>query len=224
MCFQIHIPIRGHTSRSLIGTTVSLLACAFLALACKKAGPASIDGFEGPNILWLVAEDLSPHLPSFGDSTVATPHLSRLAAEGVRYPNFFSPSGVCAPSRAAIALGMYPTRTGAMHMRTGPWYAANPDPPEFWGDQRRVYEALPPAGTHMHSTYLRGAGYYTTNNAKQDYQFRAELTAWDESSASAHWRNRPDPGQPFFSIFNFGPYKSQRFLLFRLLGYVTVIF
>ncbi|MDG1573337.1 sulfatase [Robiginitalea sp. M366] len=158
---------------------------------------------EKPNILWLVAEDLSPHLPAFGDSTVVTPNLDRLAAQGVRYPNFFSPSGVCAPSRAAIALGMYPTRTGAMHMRTGPWYAPNPDPPATWGENRPVYEALPPAGTHMHSTYLRAAGYYATNNAKQDYQFRVELTAWDESSRSAHWRNRPDARQPFFSIFNF---------------------
>lgn len=159
---------------------------------------------ERPNILWLVAEDLSPHLPAYGDSTVATPHLDRLAAEGVRYTRVFSPSGVCAPSRAALALGMYPTRTGAMHMRTGPWYAPADKPPDTWPTGQKIYEALPPEGTHMHSTYLRRAGYYATNNAKQDYQFRAELTAWDESSNRAHWRNRPDPDQPFFSIFNFG--------------------
>ena len=48
-----------------------------------------------PNILWLVAEDLSPIIPPFGDSTVTTPNLSRLAAEGVRYTHAFSPSGVC---------------------------------------------------------------------------------------------------------------------------------
>ena len=54
-----------------------------------------------PNILWIVAEDLGPYIAAFGDSTVATPNLDRLAAEGVRYPNLFSPSGVCAPSRAA---------------------------------------------------------------------------------------------------------------------------
>lgn len=38
-----------------------------------------------PNILWVVAEDLSPYIPSFGDSTVVTPTLDRLAAEGVCY-------------------------------------------------------------------------------------------------------------------------------------------
>jgi len=40
-----------------------------------------------PNILWLVAEDLSPVIPSFGDSTIQTPNLSRLAAEGICYDN-----------------------------------------------------------------------------------------------------------------------------------------
>ncbi|MCZ0953271.1 MAG: sulfatase-like hydrolase/transferase, partial [Rhodospirillaceae bacterium] len=71
-----------------------------------------------PNILWLVAEDMSPYLASFGDSTVATPNLDRLAAEGVRFTNVYSVSGVCSPSRAALATGMYPTSIGAHHMRT----------------------------------------------------------------------------------------------------------
>ena len=73
---------------------------------------------QQPNILWLVAEDLSPYIPSFGDSTIQTPNLSRLAAEGVRYTNVFDISGVCAPSRAALITGMYPSSIGAHHMRT----------------------------------------------------------------------------------------------------------
>lgn len=74
---------------------------------------------EKPNILWLVAEDLSAYIPTYGDSTVATPNNSRLTKEGVKHTNFYSPSGVCAPSRSAIVTGMYPTRIGAHHMRTG---------------------------------------------------------------------------------------------------------
>ena len=50
---------------------------------------------------------------------------------------------------------------------------------------------------------MRKAGYYCTNNSKEDYQFNKPVTAWDESSRQAHWRNRK-PGQPFFAIFNFG--------------------
>ena len=160
------------------------------------------------NILWLVAEDLSPIIPPFGDSTVTTPNLSRLAAEGVRYTHAFSPSGVCSPSRAAIATGMYPSHIGANHMRTGPW-SMHGTSPRFLAFAQRymppgvpLYEPVPPPEVKMHSEYMRRAGYYATNNSKEDYQFRAPLTAWDESSDEAHWRNRA-PGQPFFSIFNF---------------------
>ena len=37
---------------------------------------------------------------------------------------------------------------------------------------------------------------------KTDYQFEPPLTAWDELGPRAHWRNRPDPEQPFFAVFN----------------------
>lgn len=175
--------------------------------------PASVDTLDPsfdarPNILWLVAEDLSPYIPSFGDSTVATPNLSRLAAEGVCFDNVYSPAPVCAPARAAIATGMYPNRIGANHMRTGPWYSGNVTPQLIAMSAENApeglipYEAVPPPDVKMMSEYLRMAGYYCTNNAKEDYQFRKVETAWDESSSKAHWRNRAE-GQPFFAVFNF---------------------
>ena len=106
-----------------------------------------------PNVVWLVAEDLSPVIPSFGDSTIQTPNISRLAAEGVCYDNVYSPSPVCAPSRAALSTGMYPNHIAASHMRTGPWFAT--DMPEkfikrfdkYMPEGMSNYEALPPAGT-----------------------------------------------------------------------------
>ena len=168
-------------------------------VGCQDAGTQVIDQPNlptRPNILWLVAEDLSPIISSFGDDTVATPNLDRLAAEGVRYTRVFSTSGVCAPSRAAIATGMYQNRIGAQHMRTT-------NVSGFGVEGLIAYEAVPPPYVKMHSQYFREAGYYTSNNAKEDYQFRKAVTAWDESSNQAHWRNRAS-GQPFFSIFNFG--------------------
>lgn len=161
-----------------------------------------------PNILWLVVEDISSYLPMYGDSTIETPNLSRLAAEGICYDNVFAPAPVCAPARAAIATGMYPNRLGADHMRTGPWMMG-----EVTAQMKNIaaknspeglvpYEAVPPAEVKMMSEYLRMAGYYCTNNVKEDYQFRKSLMAWDESSAKAHWRNREE-GQPFFAVFNF---------------------
>ena len=163
-----------------------------------------------PNILWLVAEDLSPYIPSFGDSTVETPNLSRLAAEGICYDHVYSPAPVCAPARAAIATGMYPTHIGAGHMRTGPWFQSGLPQSVYDNAVKSAhpksippYEAVPPPEVKMMSEYLRINGYYCTNNAKEDYQFFKPVTAWDECSGEAHWRNRAS-GQPFFSIFNFG--------------------
>ncbi|MEQ9209780.1 MAG: sulfatase-like hydrolase/transferase, partial [Pseudomonadales bacterium] len=146
-----------------------------------------------PNILWLVVEDMSPIIPAYGDNTIETPAISALAEEGVKYTNVYSTSGVCAPSRAALALGMYPSSIGANHMRTTSYTEVTGLP---------SYEAVPPAQAKMLSQYLREHGYYTTNNQKTDYQFQEPKTAWDESSPYAHWRNRPDD-KPFFAVFNF---------------------
>lgn len=148
---------------------------------------------ERPNILWLVTEDMGAYLPSFGDSTIVTPNLSRLAKEGVVYPNLYATSGVCAPSRAAIATGMYASSIGANHMRTTSYTEVTGLP---------KYGAVPPPEVRMVSELLRADGYYCTNNYKTDYQFQEPMTAWDESSPYAHWRNR-GAGQPFFSVMNF---------------------
>jgi len=163
------------------------------------------------NILWIVAEDLSSYLPMFGDSTIQTPHLSRLAREGVCYDNFFTPAAVCAPARSAIALGMYPTHLGSNHMRTGPWYkyglsqeVKDKYSKDAMPEGISAYEAIAPDKARMMSEYLRMQGYYCTNNAKEDYQFIRTLTAWDDCSQTGHWRNRPNPDQAFFSIFNIG--------------------
>ena len=59
-----------------------------------------------------------------------------------------------------------------------------------------------PAGWKMFPAYLREAGYYTSNNSKEDYNLEKPPGTWDDSSNKAHWRNRA-PGQPFFSVFNF---------------------
>ena len=183
--------------RTAGGRAGVLLFALFVALGQGRAWGQDPSTADRPNILWLVAEDLSPYIAAFGDATVETPHLDRLAAEGVRYTNVFSVSGVCAPSRAALSTGMYPTSIGAHHMRTTIQQAA----------AREIglidYEAVPPPHVRMVSEILRENGYYATNNSKEDYQFHPSRMAWDESSLFAHWRNGPE-GKPFFSVFNFG--------------------
>ena len=97
-----------------INNLVFILLLYFWSISC---GPRSLNSKgESPNIIWLVAEDLGPYITAFGDSTVDTPILDRLAREGVRYTNVYSVSGVCSPSRAALATGMYPSSIGAHNM------------------------------------------------------------------------------------------------------------
>ena len=147
-----------------------------------------------PNILWLSVEDMSPRLGCYGDSTVATPNIDRLAREGVRYANAFSTAGVCAPSRCAIITGMYQTSVGGHNMRTFNIY------PEVKGVPKN-YSIVPPPYIKAFPEYLRAAGYYCTNNVKTDYQFVPPPTVWDENSNQGHYKNRK-PGQPFFAVFN----------------------
>jgi arylsulfatase A-like enzyme len=136
---------------------------------------------------------MSPRLGAYGDRLARTPALDRLARESIRFTRAFATAPVCAPSRAAIITGMYQTAIGAQHMRT-----TEDRVPELPGP----YLAVPPFYVKAFPEYLRAAGYYTSNRRKTDYQFGEPFTIWDDLSDTAHWRNRPDPTQPFFAVFN----------------------
>jgi arylsulfatase A-like enzyme len=147
------------------------------------------------NILWLSVEDMSPHLGSYGERLVATPHLDKLASRAIRYTNAFTAAGVCAPSRNAIITGRMQTSNGGHNMRT-----LNNTYPEQTG-LPKSYSAVMPEDVRPLPEYLRAAGYWCTNNAKTDYQFEDGPTYWDQNGNKAHYRNRPE-GMPFFSVFN----------------------
>lgn len=133
-----------------------------------------------PNILWITSEDNGPHLGCYGDTYATTPQLDALGAKGLRYLTCWSNAPVCAPARTTIITGVYPTSTGSEHMRS------NVRMPDFM---------------KMYPQILREAGYYCTNNSKEDYNLEKPPGVWDESSGKAHWKNRRS-GQPFFAIFN----------------------
>ncbi len=154
-----------------------------------------------PNILWITCEDISPYLGAYGYD-IQTPNIDRLAKEGVRYKKAYTTAGVCAPSRSAMITGMYQTSIGTQHMRTigDPRFQPVPS-----------YSAVIPDYVKCFPEYLRKAGYFCTNNEKQDYQFIAPVTVWDENGPAASFRHRPDH-KPFFSVFNFGiTHESQLF-------------
>jgi arylsulfatase A-like enzyme len=109
-----------------------------------------------------------------------TPSIDRLAKKGVLFKNAYATAPVCAPARSCLVTGVYATSMGTQNLRS------DFKIPDF-------IRTLP----HI----LRDAGYYCSNNYKEDYNFN-DSTIWDESSHEAHWRHGPS-GKPFFSVFNF---------------------
>ena len=158
------------------------VVCLGLWLSGCVSRECVVCGADRPNILWISCEDISPLLGCYGAAGARTPRLDGLASEGVLWTRAFSCHGVCAPSRTGIITARHPISLGANHMRS------------------RVEL---PAGVRLFPELLREAGYYCTNNSKTDYNVVRDLKlVWDESSGKAHWRNRRDPEQPFFAVFN----------------------
>jgi uncharacterized sulfatase len=159
--------------RFLLAGVAAVSALCAASLAAEQDQPR-------PNILWLTSEDHGPHMGCYGDAYATTPNVDQLAAKGMIYTRAWSCAPVCAPARTTLISGMYPPSTGSEHMRSMVAY---------------------PAGKKMFPQILRAAGYYCTNNAKEDYNLEQPGQVWDVSSRAAHWKNRR-PDQPFFAVFN----------------------
>lgn len=187
--------------RDFIKTFAAAAPALQLGLRPQPAAPSG----RRPNILWITIEDTSVHfLGCYGNRSARTPHLDRLAREGVRFTRAFSTAPVCAPSRCAMITGCLAEALGTGQMRS-----AYPIPAEI------------PGFPH----YLRRLGYFTTNNLKTDYNLQDEprfvADAWDQCFGSGGWGTTFDPttsaprddsreagwwhrpaGNPFFSVFN----------------------
>ena len=162
------------------GTGGRILCLLLLGLLLFGGQPRAGWAQDRPNILWISAEDLGPHLGVYGDPYADTPHLDSLAARGLTYRHVWSNFPVCAPARTTIATGMYATSLGAQHMRS--------------------FVEIPP-GVRLFPQYLRDAGYFTSNRKKEDFNVPKPGRLWDKHGRRAHWRQREE-GQPFFSVFN----------------------
>ncbi len=171
---------------------VTILSCVAVAGAVRAA-----QGTERPNIVWIIAEDMSPDFGCYGQKTIETPNVDRLAAEGVRFTNAIVTGPVCSACRSALITGMYQTSIGAHHHRSG---------------RGRVKIHLPPPVRPVPELF-RQAGYAVLNLrfgdfmksdeqlaadpsvrvAKTDYNFEYDAALYDRT----HWRRRPK-GRPFF--------------------------
>ncbi len=100
-------------------TTPLRFACLLFAFALSSSARAETP----PNIILILADDLGyGELGCYGQKLIATPHLDRLAAEGVRFTQFYAGSTVCAPSRSVLMTGQH---TGHTRVRGN----AGPDRP-----------------------------------------------------------------------------------------------
>ena len=180
------------TTRLPFRLTILLLGGGVLGSLALAAAP------NHPNIIWIVSEDNSAYtVGAYGDPLARTPVLDRMAEQGIVFDHCYATAPVCAAARASIITGRYAPSLGTQHMRS---YVTLPDDLKYF------------------PTYLREAGYFTTNCAKTDYNAVIQPGAWDENGPEADWRHR-QPGQPFFSVINiFGSHESS---LHRRLPLVT---
>ncbi len=147
------------------------------------------------NVVWIIADDLSPDLSCYGNTDVSTPNIDRLAAEGARFTNAYVTGPVCSASRSAMITGMYQTSIGAHAHRS---------------HRNDGFSLQPPV--RLITDYLRDAGYFTVNDHesglggrnKTDFNFQ-HAQPFDGSD----WRDRA-AGQPFYAQVNiFEPHRGR---------------
>jgi len=157
-----------------------------------------------PNILWFVVDDMSANFSCYGEKTIQTPHVDRLAREGTRFANAFTTAPVCSPCRSGLITGMYQTSIGAHHHRSG----------------RGVEKITLPEGVVPVPKLLQQAGYYSCIGnglpavkgkkgkgggiGKTDYNFEYDADMY----ANADWAGRK-AGQPFFMQVQLGGGKQR---------------
>jgi N-sulfoglucosamine sulfohydrolase len=150
-----------------------------LALLALLLVASPLSAVERPNVVWIVAEDMSPNMGCYGDADALTPNLDKLAAQSARFTRCFTHAPVCAPSRSGLITGVYPTTLGSHHMRS----KLTKTPPLF-PDQ------------------LRKAGYFVAWPGKTDFNFDVPK-GWVDSVAD--WTKNPDTlpkDKPFFAYVN----------------------
>ncbi len=146
---------------------------------------------QKPNILWICVEDMSPNMSCYGETTIETPNIDRLAREGAHFTQAFITCPVCSPSRSAMVTGMYQTTIGAHNHRSS----------------RHEEKIHLPEHIRLIPDYFQHAGYYTSNGrmiptnpqkktqkGKTDYNFVFDPNVYDGND----WFDR-EPGQPFFA-------------------------
>ena len=160
------------------------LCLTLTAIFCFAPSLKAVESPRGrPNILWIAIEDWSPDLSCYGTKGIHTPHVDKLASQGVRYERAFTTSPVCSTSRSAMMTGFHQNYIGA--------------------NQHREYNKQPlPHGIKPIPHLFAEAGYFTAlMSRKTDCNFTPNTKS--ELFMGEDWSKR-EPGQPFFARITFG--------------------
>ncbi|MEC4724578.1 sulfatase [Shewanella sp. D64] len=150
-----------------------------------------------PNILWIYVEDMNDWMGAFGDDTVPTPNIDKLAGEGVRFDQVIMPAPVCSAVRSAIITGDMQTTLGTHNHRSS----------RFDYNQIKL-----PQGHKTLPELFQESGYETFNIGKDDYNFsydRKQLYSLHPGPKVGHQGTQDGPdfdwgkslatsGKPFF--------------------------
>jgi arylsulfatase A-like enzyme len=161
----------------------------------------SDDGEQSPNIILIVADDLGYNdISTFGGGLIETPNIDQLAAEGAVFTQSYSGASTCAPSRAMMMTGRYPTRTGFEFTPTPAGMGNvvssisqqmdNNLPPGFYDQALEAtqpayeFKGLPAEEVTVAET-LKASGYYTAHVGKwhlgQDNGMAPHQQGFDDS-------------------------------------------
>jgi arylsulfatase A-like enzyme len=171
--------------------SVSLIALA----SCGETKSQTKEGVKEkkqPNIIWIMAEDMSTDLACYGLPNVKTPYLDKMAKEGVRFDNAFVTNPICSPSRSAMIIGTHQVKTNTHHHRS------NRDVPldkQFTPVTQKLREAGYTTILGNHAVMKKGR--------KIDVNFKHEpLGAWDGETKFGlfdKYDNFEKADEPFFA-------------------------
>jgi arylsulfatase A len=131
---------------------VAAAVTAATALSAAQQAPPPRASATPPNIVYILADDLGyGELGSYGQRRIRTPRLDRMAAEGMRFTQFYAGSTVCAPSRGALLTGLH---TGHAYVRDNYGLGGRRD------EEERGQYPLPPDHPTL-ARALRARGYAT---------------------------------------------------------------